>query len=119
MGHFDTVGQADIAALLQCGQKLSRVPVTEPTVAPPVRVGGVTAQVRYRRQDVVRLPTVRGQARVGPARIAHQQRRIPHQSALVDDIAEGTPPRSSEVEVVMGDLRVGLLRTQVQDHTGR
>src|SRR5439155_21397581 len=93
-----------VSAGFQRGDQFTGVLATEP--APPVHRGH--RQVRYRREDVVHFPAGRGERRVGTGGVADEQGRVAHQLAAADHLVEGTPPGSTEVDVVVRDAPVPL-----------
>ena len=59
------------------------------------------AEVRRRGEHVEQLAAARRQARVAGGRPGDQQRRIPHQPAVVDDVGEGLVPCVAEEDGVV------------------
>src|SRR5207237_4776368 len=57
--------------------------------------------------------------RVGTGGVADEQGRVAHQLAAADHLVEGTPPGSTEVDVVVRDAPVPLGRSHVQHRRGR
>ena len=78
------------------------------------------AEIGHRLQHVERRTAVRRQAGLVERRHGDQPGRVGHQPALIEQRLEGRAPLLTEVDVVVGDGRLGYAAdADVPDHRRR